>query len=99
MKSSKRSGDKSTENLPPSFKEVAEFLGMEVQHEVTGKDIADRVSMGFPKSSLDNLAQVLAPDDPEFKFSLMDAPGTESRHAEQRLLPRESGLVYRLTSV
>jgi uncharacterized protein (DUF2384 family) len=99
MASSSHNQGNFTENTPPSFKEVAEFLGMEAEQEVTGRDIADHISTGFPESALDRLAQALAPDDPAFKCILMDAPGTQSSSADQRLRPRESGLVYRLASV
>lgn len=99
MASSSANHANSTRNTRPSFNEVAKFLAMEAQHEITGRDIADHVSKGFPEYSLDLLAQALSPGDREFKYTLIDAPDAQSGRSDRRLRPREGGLVYRLASV
>lgn len=90
---------KSTRNTRPSFNEVADFLAIETEQEITARDITDHFSRGFPEYSLERLAQALSPTDPEFKYTLIDAPEAQSRRSDRRLHPRESGLVYRLACV
>lgn len=99
MKSVGQNRNGSTKNAQPSFKEVAEFLGMKCPDPLSSQELTDQFARGFPETALQRLTQALAPDGPELKLVPFKVTIAASKRNDHRLSARESGAIYRLASV
>jgi len=99
VKSAGQNRNGSTKNAQPSFKEVAEFLGMNCSDQLSSQELTEQFKRGFPETALQRLAQALAPDGPELKLVPFKVTIAASKRNDHRLSARESGAIYRLASV
>lgn len=78
---------------------VVDVLGL------TGKDLSSpytliaRIAEGLPASAVERVAQLLAPDDAQFKYRLIPKATYERRKVSARLSPEEGAQLARLARV
>lgn len=84
-----------------SFSDVADVLGLPVKE--TGArspfGLISRIEHGLPIGSLDRVAQLLAPQDAQFKYRLIPKATYERRKIAHRLSSEEGTRLARLARV
>ena len=72
--------------------EIARLMGLPSWQKMSSLSLVDQIAQGLPLQAVERVAQVMAPDDPRAKFTLL------SRSTWSRLQKRPSQLLTRETS-
>lgn len=73
------------------YEEVENLLGVRPEDAGSPLALADRVEAGVPVEAVDQIAEVLAPDDSTFKYRIVPKATLERRRRSRSRLTTEEG--------